>query len=77
MQHFPKKTVCVRLSQQAWVLLPVVMWVSFEGQMRRLVTDSRQEDDDGAKGHQRGNQEEAESVHRTSDAAPVILLLKA
>ena len=67
--------MCV--SQQAWVLLAVVMRVSFEGQMRRLVTDSHQEDDDGAKGHQRGHQEEAEPVHRASDAAPVVLLLKA
>lgn len=63
------------MSQQARVVLSVVVWVSFKGQVGRLVTDSCQEDDDGAKGHHRGNQEEAESVHRTSDAAPVILLL--
>lgn len=42
-----------------------------------MVTDSHQEDDDGAKGHHRGDQEEAESVHRASDPAPFILLLEA
>lgn len=63
-------------SQQAGVLLSVVMRVSFEGQVRRVVTDPRQEDDDGADGHHRGNQEETESVHRTSDPTPVIFLLR-
>lgn len=65
------------MSQQACALLLVVVRVSLEGQVRRLVADSRQEDDDGAEGHQRGHQEEAEPVHRASDAAPVILLLRA
>lgn len=65
--------MCV--SQQAWVFLSVVVRVSFEGQMRGVVTDSHQEDDDGAEGHHRGNQEETEAVHRTSDATPVIFLL--
>ncbi len=40
-----------------------------------MVTDSHQEDDDGADGHRRGNQEETESVHRASDPTPVIFLL--
>ncbi|TWW74018.1 Acetylcholine receptor subunit delta [Takifugu flavidus] len=51
------------LDLQAWVLLSGVMRGSFEGQMRRLVTDSPQKDDYGAKGHHRGNQEEAEWVY--------------
>lgn len=62
--------------QQAWVLLSVVVCVSFEGQMWRMVTDAHQEDDDGAEGHHRGNQEETETVHRTGDTAPVIFLLR-
>lgn len=62
-------------SQQPGVLLCVVVRVSFEGQVWGVVTDSHQEDDDGADGHHRGNQEEAEPVHRASDPAPVILLL--
>lgn len=70
------KLVC-RFSQEPSVLLSVVMRVSSEGQMRREVADPHQEDDDGAKGHHRGHQEEAEPVHRASDAAPVILLLEA
>lgn len=52
------------------------MCVSFEGQMWGVVTDSHQEDDDGAKGHHRGDQEETESVHSASDPAPVIFLLR-
>lgn len=61
--------------QQAWVFLSVIVGVSFEGQVWRVVTDSHEEDDDSAKGHHRGNQEETESVHGSSDPAPVIFLL--
>lgn len=79
-QHTPGalQTECVCASrQQAHVFLSVVVRVSLEGQMWRVVTDSHQEDDDGAKDHHRGNQEETESVHSASDPAPVIFLLQA
>lgn len=62
-------------SEQARVFLPVIVWVSLEGKAWRVVTDSHQEDDDGTEGHHRGDQEEAETVHRASDPAPVVLLL--
>lgn len=60
---------------QAEVLFSVVVWVSFKGQRWRVVTQPHQEDDDGAKGHHRSHQEEAEAVHGAGNATPVILLL--
>lgn len=63
------------VSQQTRVVLFVVVGVTFEGQRGRVVADPHQEDDDGAEGHHRGDQEETEPVHRASDPAPVVFLL--
>lgn len=77
MSGFKYKTVyvCVSLLRQAGVHISIVIWVSFKRQMWRVVTDSHQEDDNGADGHHWSYQEEAETVHSTSDTAPVIFLL--
>lgn len=64
------------LLQQAQVVLAVVVRVSLEGQAGGVVTDPHEEDDDGAEGHHRGDEEEAEPVHCSGDAAPVVLLLR-
>lgn len=61
--------------QQSWVVLLVVMRVSLKGQMGRVIANSHEEDDDGTKGHDWSDEEEAEAVNRASDATPVVLLL--
>lgn len=63
------------MSEQPWVLLPVVVWVSLEGQVRWVVADTSEEDDDGAQRHHRGHQEQTKPVHGASNPTPVVLLL--
>lgn len=69
---------CVNVcaSEQPWVLLPVVVRVSLEGQVRRVVADPSEEDDDGAQGHHRGHQEQTQPVDGASNPTPVVLLLQ-
>lgn len=70
------KLVDSSVFQRAWVVILVVVGVSFEGQVWGVVTDSHQKDDDGAERHHRSDEEEAEPVHRPGDPAPVVLLLR-